>query len=110
MMEIQPIQLPVSLTQSPIQPIAPISNSINTQQASQVSSVSFKDLLNKAISDLNDTQVGANSAIQNLATGGSDNLHDVMISMEKAEMTLQYAIQVRNKVMDAYQSVIQMQV
>ena len=109
-MLIQPIQLPVSLTQSPIQPISPISNSMNAQQTSEVSSVGFKDLLNKAISDLNTTQVDANSAIQNLATGGSANLHDVVISMEKAEMTLQYAIQVRNKVMDAYQSVIQMQI
>ena len=109
-MQIQPIQMPISLTQSPIQPISPISVTQNAQSASEVSAVNFKDLLSKAISDLNTSQTDANSAIQNLATGGSDNLHDVIISMEKAEMTLQYAIQVRNKVMDAYQSVIQMQV
>ncbi len=109
-MQIQPIQMPVSLTQNPIQPIAPIANPVNASQTAEVSSVGFKDLLNKAISDLNTTQVDANNSIQNLATGGSDNLHDVVISMEKAEMTLQYAIQVRNKVMDAYQSIIQMQV
>jgi flagellar hook-basal body complex protein FliE len=107
-MEIQPIQMPISLTQNPIQPIAPISN--NVQSTSEVSAVNFKDLLTKAISDLNTSQTDANASIQNLATGGADNLHDVIISMEKAEMTLQYAIQVRNKVMDAYQSVIQMQV
>ncbi len=109
-MEIQPIQMPISLTQNPIQPIAPISMSMNAQSTSEVSAVNFKDLLNKAISDLNGTQTDATASIQNLATGGSENLHDVIISMEKAEMTLQYAIQVRNKVMDAYQSVIQMQV
>jgi flagellar hook-basal body complex protein FliE len=109
-MEIQPIQMPVSLTQSPIQAISPIASSINTQNTAEVSAVNFKDLLNKAMGDLNSSQVEAGNAIQNLATGGSENLHDVIISMEKAEMTLQYAIQVRNKVMDAYQSVIQMQV
>lgn len=110
MTPIQPIQMPVSLTQNPIQPIAPISTASNAQGTSEVSVVNFKDLLNKALGDLNTSQVEANNSIQNLATGGSENLHDVIISMEKAEMTLQYAIQVRNKVMDAYQSVIQMQV
>jgi len=109
-MQIQPIQMPISLTQNPIQPIAPIPSMDVHQNAAAISPTSFKDLLGKAIMDLNASQVGATDAIKGLATGGPDNLHDVMISMEKAEMTLQYAIQVRNKVLDAYQSVIQMQV
>jgi flagellar hook-basal body complex protein FliE len=108
-MEIQPIQMPVSLTQGPILPIAPISIEA-TQNAAEVSPSSFKDLLKKAVGDLNASQIGANDAIQNLATGGEDNLHDVVIAMEKANMTLQYAIQIRNKVLEAYQSIIQMQI
>ena len=108
-MQIEPIQLPISMTQGSIQPIAPIAMDM-AQNASEVSPVSFKDVLSKAVMDLNVTQINANDAIKGLATGGSENLHDVIIAMEKAEMTLQYAIQVRNKVLDAYQSVIQMQV
>lgn len=108
-MEIQPIQLPVSLTQGPILPIQPISVEA-TQNAAEVSPSSFKDLMKKAVGDLNASQVGASDAIQNLATGGEDNLHDVIIAMEKANITLQYAIQIRNKVLEAYQSVIQMQI
>jgi flagellar hook-basal body complex protein FliE len=108
-MEIQPIQLPVSLTQGPVLPIEPISVDA-AQNAAEVSPSSFKDLLKKAVGDLNASQVGAAGAIQSLATGGEDNLHDVIIAMEKANMTLQYAIQIRNKVLEAYQSVIQMQI
>ncbi len=108
-MQIQPIQMPVSLTQGPIVPIQPISVDV-AQNAAEVSLSSFKDLLKKAVGDLNSSQIGANDAIQNLATGGEDNLHDVIIAMEKANMTLQYAIQIRNKVLEAYQSVIQMQI
>lgn len=108
-MEIQPIQLPVSLTQGPIAPIAPISID-GAQNAAEVSPSSFKDLLKKAVGDLNASQVGANGAIQNLASGGEDNLHDVVIAMEKADLTLQYAIQIRNKVLESYQSIIQMQI
>jgi flagellar hook-basal body complex protein FliE len=108
-MEIQPIQLPVSLTQGMIQPVASIATEAS-QNAGEVSPSNFKDLLKKALTDLNVSQVGANDAIKNIATGGEDNLHDVIIAMEKASMTLQYAIQIRNKVLEAYQSIIQMQV
>ena len=109
-MEIQPIQMPLPLTQSmPITPIASFWVEA-AQNSAEVSPSNFKDLLKKALGDLNATQVGANDAIKSLATGGEENLHDIIISMEKAQMTLQYAIQIRNKVLEAYQSVIQMQV
>ena len=108
-MQIQPIQMPLSMTQGMIQPIASLSVD-GAQNAAEVSPSSFKDLLKKAVTDLNVSQTGANEAIQNLATGGEENLHDVIIAMEKANLSLQYAIQVRNKVLEAYQSVIQMQI
>jgi flagellar hook-basal body complex protein FliE len=109
MMEIQPIQLPLSLTRGSIEPIQPILADA-FPKTTQLSPANFQDLLNKAITDLNVSQVGANENIRALATGGEENLHDIMIAMEKANLTLQYAIQIRNKVLEAYQSVIQMQI
>ena len=97
------------MTQGSIVPVQPILTDI-AQNAAEVSPSSFKDLMKKALTDLNVSQVGANDAIKSLATGGEENLHDVIISMEKASMTLQYAIQIRNKLLEAYQSVIQMQI
>jgi flagellar hook-basal body complex protein FliE len=108
-MQIQPIQMPVSLTQGPLAPIQPISLDA-AQNTAEVSPANFKDLLKRAMTDLNVSQISGTDAIKGLATGGEENLHDVMIAMEKASMTLQYAIQIRNKVLEAYQSVIQMQV
>jgi flagellar hook-basal body complex protein FliE len=109
-MEIQPIQMPLSLTQPMVlTPIAPLSAG-NLAQTQEIAPANFKDFLKKAVSDVNATQLDGTAAIQNLATGGSENLHDVMMAMEKASLTLQYAIQVRNKLLEAYQSVIQMQI
>lgn len=108
-MQIQPIQMPISMTQGMINPIA----SLATEPAgttSEIAAANFKDLLKRALTDLNASQVGANEAIKNVATGGEENLHDVVIAMEKASLTLQYAIQIRNKVLESYQSVIQMQI
>jgi flagellar hook-basal body complex protein FliE len=108
-MQIQPIQMPISMTQGMIQPIQPL-EAQSISNSTEVSAANFKDLLKRALTDLNASQVGANDSIKNLATGGEENLHDVMISMEKASLTLQYAIQIRNKVLESYQSVIQMQI
>jgi flagellar hook-basal body complex protein FliE len=109
MMEIQPIQMPLSLTRGTIEPIQPILTDASYKTA-ELSPANFQDLLKKAITDLNVSQVGSNEKIRALATGGEENLHDVMIAMEKANLTLQYAIQIRNKVLEAYQSIIQMQI
>src|SRR5689334_21296285 len=108
-MQIQPVQMPVSMTQGAILPIQSLLTEA-TQNLAEVSPANFKDLLKKALTDLNVSQVDGNDAIKNLATGGEENLHDVIIAMEKASMTLQYAIQIRNKVLESYQSVIQMQI
>ena len=108
-MQIQPIQMPVSMTQGIINQIPPILMD-HAENAAELAPASFRDLMKKALTDLNVSQVGANDAIKALATGGEENLHDVVISMEKASMTLQYAIQIRNKLLEGYQSVIQMQI
>jgi flagellar hook-basal body complex protein FliE len=109
MMPIEPIQTMIAPIQAILNPIA-TTGIDNPQAATEASAVDFKGLVKKALSDLNATQVNANDSIKALATGTEENLHDVIISMEQAGMTLQYAIEIRNKLLDAYQSVIQMQI
>lgn len=105
-MEIPPIQLPIAPIQTAFSPIAPVF----TNQAQEAVAVSFKDQLMKAAGELNDSQLKGTQAAQDLATGKADNLHDVVLSMEQANLALQYAIEVRNKLLDAYQSISQMQI
>ncbi|MDR3579070.1 MAG: flagellar hook-basal body complex protein FliE [Oryzomonas sp.] len=62
------------------------------------------------VSKVNDMQTQSDQAIQGLATGENTNLHEVMISMEKASISLQFLSQVRNKAVEAYQEVMRMQV
>jgi flagellar hook-basal body complex protein FliE len=62
------------------------------------------------VSKVNDMQTQSDQAIQGLATGENKNLHEVMISMEKASISFQFLSQVRNKAVEAYQEVMRMQV
>ncbi len=71
---------------------------------------SFADTLNEAIGSVNTLQKSSDKAMQELATGRTDNVADVMIAAEKADIALKLMVQVRNKIIDAYQEVMKMQV
>ena len=71
---------------------------------------SFSDTLKDAIGSVNQIQKASDRAAENLATGKTDNVADVMIATEKADIALRLMVQVRNKIIDAYQEVMKMQV
>lgn len=76
----------------------------------EISGKSFADTLNAAIDKVNTLQKDSDKAIQNLATGRTDNVAEVMIASEKADIALKLMMQVRNKIIDAYQEIMKMQV
>jgi len=70
----------------------------------------FADLLNNALHDLNQTQLKAEKLTQDLLTGEVQDLHQVTIALQEARLTMQLAVEMRNKVIEAYQEVSRMQV
>lgn len=71
---------------------------------------SFEKSLQDAMTKVNDLQIKADKAAQDLATGRSDNIADVMIAAEKADIALRLMMQMRNKMIEGYQEVMKMQV
>lgn len=70
----------------------------------------FGEMLTQAISETNQLQLNADQAVTDLSTGRSDNLHEVMLAMEEADISMRMLVQMRNKVVEAYQEIIRMQV
>jgi len=70
----------------------------------------FKEMLTNSLASVNQTLQKADEASAAVATGKSENLHDAMVSFEKAETALKFLVQVRNKAIDAYQEIMRMQV
>ena len=62
----------------------------------------FKDVLMKNIEQVNRLQQDAEMAIEDLTTGRRDDVANVMIAKQKADMAFKMLLQVRNKLMDAY--------
>lgn len=67
---------------------------------------SFKKIFEKTNHNLQK----ADEAILDANTGGNVDLHEMMLAMEKADISLRFLVQVRNKAVDAYQEIMRMQV
>jgi flagellar hook-basal body complex protein FliE len=71
---------------------------------------SFADSLKDAVNQVNVAQKDSDVKMQELATGKSQNIHETMIAAEKADIALRMMVQVRNKMIEAYQEIMKMQV
>lgn len=70
---------------------------------------SFGDLLTTQVEKLNMTQLSADQMVKDFAAGKTDDLHNVMIGVEEARLSMELAVQVRNKIIEAYKELTQMQ-
>ena len=71
---------------------------------------SFGEVLKDAISTANELQKQSNQEIQKLMTGESQDLHSTLVAVQKADLSFQMMMQVRNKIVQAYQEIMRMQV
>lgn len=67
-------------------------------------------MLQEGLSQVGALQAEADSAIMRLAAGQADSLHEVMIAVERASIALELTIALRNKLIEAYQEIMRMQV
>lgn len=81
-----------------------------TQSTQDNQEVSFEDYLKKGLDNVNGMQIKANQDTQDFLTGSTTDIHQVVISTEEARISLQLAMQIRNKLMDAYQEISRMQI
>jgi flagellar hook-basal body complex protein FliE len=69
----------------------------------------FGSVLQNAISQVNQLTTGADQQVGKLLQGGKSDMSSVMISVEKADIAFQLALQIRNKIVTAYQDIEKMQ-
>jgi len=81
-----------------------------TPGARQPGGPSFKDVMMKQIEQVNQLQQDAEMAIEDLAAGRRDDMDGVLIAKQKADIAFKMLLQVRNKMMDAYEEVKQIRV
>ena len=78
--------------------------------AASESGAPFAASLKDALVQVNDAQLEANQAVDALVTGRTENIHQAMIAMQKADVSFQLMMQVRNKLVTAYEEIQRMQI
>ena len=90
-------------------PIRPLSSDTALQRTER-QGATFGEAMMQALDSVNRLQQEADNDIEALMTGEKRDLHQTMISMEKAGISFQLMMQVRNKIVAAYQEIMRMQI
>jgi flagellar hook-basal body complex protein FliE len=71
---------------------------------------SFRDIMMKALKDVSGLEKQADSITEDFIAGRTDSIHSVLIAAEKASISLELIVEVRNRVLDAYSEIMRMQI
>jgi flagellar hook-basal body complex protein FliE len=74
------------------------------------SDADFTEFLTDALMDTQKAQMEADKAMEKLAAGEAESIHEVMVAMEEADISMRLVVQMRNKIVDAYQEIMRMSV
>jgi flagellar hook-basal body complex protein FliE len=94
---------PTTATQSGTAPTMP------TSVGGDAGESSFESVLKTAVAGVEQMHTSAQEQVTQLAMGDRQDIHNVMIAVEKADVAFQLMMQVRNKIVNAYQEVTKMQ-
>jgi len=86
-----------------LQDISVKSNLINEKEKP---GESFSNILKSALDGVNNDQLDAEQSVQNYMSGKETSLHNTLLSLEKAEVSFKMMMQVRGKLMEAYQQIM----
>lgn len=90
-------------------PSESIFNNMNVSQVHNKDEKGFYIYLTEKLNEVNDKQILANEVTNKFIAGEDISVHEVMLATEEAKMSLQLAVQVRNKLLEAYQELNRMQ-
>jgi flagellar hook-basal body complex protein FliE len=103
-----PIVAPTALSPATLSPAATLPTGL--PGAATVKSVSFADMLQQGIATTNTKLLDADRMVTAFALDGSMPAHKVTFALEEARLSLELMIQVRNRMIDGFQQIMNMQV
>jgi len=90
--------------------LPPVSAQAFEARAQAGAPADFSSWLTAEVDKVNGQLLAADKELRELALGGTQNLHQVMIALEEAKLSLQLMVQIRNRALEAYQDILRMQI
>lgn len=82
----------------------------NSDNNTKNNSVDFSQYIKSALDSINSKYLEADEAVNSLVTGDAKDIHTVMLATEEAKLSLELATEIRNKIVDAYKELMNVQV
>lgn len=101
---------PITGVASGIAPIVDVASTGSTGTTGKAGGPGFLDSLKSAIGNVNDAQREAGRAVDALMTGDTQDIHRTMVALQQADVSFQLMMQVRNKLVTAYEEIQRMQI
>lgn len=103
---------PIAGIQPPIRPVSPLADpshhSANANPSSGIDQ--FASVLSNQVKNVNSMQIDANDMVHSMLTGGDVNEAEALTAVQKADLAFRMLLQVRNKLIEAYREVQQIQI
>lgn len=93
-----------------VQPADPAKKASSGSSPEGPGKASFEDVLRSSIQDVDKLQHDATEAIHKMSTGKADSVAEVMTAVEKADIAFRTLMQVRNKLVDAYEELLRIRI
>lgn len=97
------------LNLNPVSPLNPLADLGKTGSENAAEGANFSDILKQALQEVDAAQNSAEQEVRNLMTGESTDMHTAILAVQKADVSFQMMMAVRGKLIDAYRTVMQMQ-
>jgi flagellar hook-basal body complex protein FliE len=98
----------MSLNISGISPLSQIQPDVAAPAAGGSGDSSFKDVLSSAIGEVEKSHNSASKSVEQFLSGDGGDLHSTILATQRADLEFQMFMQVRNKVVSAYQEIMKM--
>lgn len=99
----------MNINSLPIQQIAPIKIvAPAAESTASASSANFRSVLENAVNSVDASQKSADQAVQQFLTGQNEEVHSTALAIQRADIHFDMFMQVRNKVVNAYQEIMRM--
>lgn len=69
----------------------------------------FSQIISKLVNQANEQQLLSEDVVKDFATGKTDNVHDLVLSVAKADLSFRLVLEIRNRLIESYQEIMRMQ-
>lgn len=107
---LDPVRLELFTSMDGIDSASRVANTSGPKVLNEGTAPPFMDVLKASVMKVNEVQKESDNLIQRLALGEVDDISEVSIAVEKAELALRLMLQIRDKLVDAYQQIARMSV